>query len=82
MTPEQRAEALTESQEGMEALRHIDVGRLEPLIAAAIREAVAAEWERCAKVAADFDKCKCCDADDPDGPGHKIAATIRQQGQP
>jgi hypothetical protein len=48
MTPEERAEALVVSPAGVDAIRHCDACAVENLIAAAIREAVAAERERIA----------------------------------
>lgn len=55
MTPEQRAESLITSGEGISAIRHYDAFALQELIAAAIREAeavaAARECERCATLA-------------------------------
>lgn len=53
MTPEERAERLVTSEAGIEAVRHCDTFAVEILVAAAIREAVAAERDRCARHAQD-----------------------------
>jgi hypothetical protein len=81
MTPEERAAELARRffddlypqwEDGrLAGVRLSDV--LEGLIAAAVREAVAAEREACAELALKIGP----DATDPDGPWHDIATAIR-----
>lgn len=51
MTPEERAEAIVTSEDGIDSVSHCDTFRLEKMIAAAIREAVVAERGRCEEIA-------------------------------
>lgn len=50
MTPEQRAEVLVQMMDDFDGLSGVEADRLKAAFAAAIREAVAAERERCAGI--------------------------------